>query len=232
LLWTGDDAVVSFFAAGALMEYDGVIAERAHIWTPRSLKSELVVVHRGAVDVNDRGMLGPIAITSPARTIIDLAGALDDEDLNAVVEDAIHRVLTTPFSIRRRLEALGGKGRAGSTRLRAMLEDRGNERPSASRLEVKIWRTLRASGLRPVRQHPVRCGAATYYLDCAFPPWRVGGQGLRRQVPRRGVRNRRRELTRLADLATADWRVIPVTWEDITAAPDQVVARVMQSVAA
>lgn len=154
LLWAGSDAIIADTASGALWALDGLSAERIHLWTPRSLTSKLVVVHRGEVDLNDRRMLGPITLTSPARTIVDLARVLDDEDLTAVVEDAIHRGLTTPMSIRRCLDRLGGKGRPGTKRLHEILDDRGNQRPAMSRLEVKIWRTLRADGLTPVRQHP------------------------------------------------------------------------------
>jgi very-short-patch-repair endonuclease len=231
LLWAGDDAVVSFSSAGALWQLDGVGAASVHLWTPRSLKSEVVVVHRGDVALNDRRRIGPITLTSPARTIVDLAGVLDDEDLTAVVEDAIQRGLTTPTSIRRCLDAIGGRGRAGTARLREILDDRGNQRPAMSRLEVKIWRTLRAKGLTPVRQHPVRCADRTYYLDCAFPQWRVAVEGFGDKF-HRGARNRKHELRRLADLATVHWRVLPVTWDDITDAPDEVVANIMTMLAA
>jgi very-short-patch-repair endonuclease len=176
-------------------------------------------------------MLGPIVLTSPARTLIDLAGVLDDEDLTAVVEDALHRGLTTAPAIGRRLDALGGKGRTGSARLREILADRGNQRPTMSRLEVRIWRTLRAKGLTPVRQHPVKCGGTTYYLDCAFPQWRVAVEGFGDKF-HRSSRNRKRELRRLADLATVRWRVLPVTWDDITNSPDDVVTRIMAALAA
>jgi very-short-patch-repair endonuclease len=176
-------------------------------------------------------MLGPIRLTSPARTLIDLAGRLDDEDLNAVVEDAIHRGLTTAPAIARRLDVLGGKGRPGSARLREILEDRGSRPAAASRLEVKIWRVLRSRGLTPVRQHPVRCGGTTYWLDCAFPQWRVAVEGFGDKF-HRGARQRKRKLRRLADLATAQWRVLPVTWEEITDTPDAVVARIVTTLAA
>src|SRR5262245_42742578 len=178
LLWAGPESFVSFQAAGALWRLDAIVAERVHVWTPRSLKSDLVAVHRGAVDVNDGRMLGAIKLTSPARTIIDLAGVLDDEDVTAGVEPPIHRGLTTPASIQRCLDRLGGKGRPGAGRLRALLDDRCNQRAAMSRLEVKTWRTLRAKGLTPVRRHPVKCGNTTYYLDCAFPQWRVSVEGF------------------------------------------------------
>jgi len=231
LLWGGSDAAVCFEAAGTLWAFDGLGADRVSIWTPRRLRSDLVVVHRGTVAPNDRRRLGPITLTSPARTLVDLAGVLHDEDLNAVVEDAIHRGLTTPMSIRRCLDSVGGKGRPGSARLRAILDDRGNQRPTMSRLEVKIWRTLRAKGLTPVRQYPVKCGGTTYFLDCAFPQWRVSVEGFGDKY-HRSPRQLKHELQRLADLAAVHWRVLPVTWEDITHTPDDVVAKIITCLAA
>jgi len=233
LLWAGPGSAVCFHASGVLWRLDGLRARKPEVWVPpaQAPRSDLVVVHRGVVDVNDIRMLGPIRLTSPARTLIDLAGVLDDEDLTAVVEDAIHRGLTTPTAIERRLDVLGGTGRAGSARLRVILEDRGSQRAAASRLEVKIWRALRARGMCPVRQYPLRCGDTTYWLDCAFPQWRVAVEGFGDRF-HRGARRRERELRRLAEIAAADWRVIPVTWNDINDAPDAVVARVVRSLAA
>ena len=124
-------------------------------------------------------MLGAITLTSPARTLIDLAGALDDEDLTAVVEDAIHRGLTTAPAIRRRLDALGGKGRPGTARLRAILDDRGNQRPARRGSRSRSGAPYAPKGLTPVRQYPVKCGTTTYWLDCAFPQLACGRRRLR-----------------------------------------------------
>jgi very-short-patch-repair endonuclease len=232
-LWAGPSATLSFAAAGSLWRLDGVDARKPELWVPddQAPTSELVIVHRGSVDPNDVRMMGLIRLTSPARTLIDLAGVLDDEDLNAVVEDAIHRGLTTAPAIARRLETIGSNGRAGSARLRAILDDRGGQRAAAFRLEVKIWRVLRAKGLTPVRQFPVRCRDTTYWLDCAFPQWRVAVEGFGDKF-HRGARKRKRELRRFADLASVNWRVVPVTWDEITEAPDDVVARVLTTLAA
>jgi len=232
LLWAGPDASICFLAAGVLWRLDGLRAPKPEIWVPRGRAptSEKVVVHRGPIDANDIRMLGPIRLTSAARTLLDLAGVLDDEDLIAVVEDAIHRGLTTPPAIERRLRALGGTGRPGSARLRAILEDRGSQRAAASRLEVKIWRVIRAAGLRPVRQFPLRCGGTTYWLDCAFPQQRIAIEGFGDRY-HRDARRRKRELRRLADIASVDWRVIPVTWDEIRDESDDVVARVVKLLA-
>jgi very-short-patch-repair endonuclease len=194
-MWAGSDSVICFAAAGVRWRLDGLRAKKPELWVPgdRAPKSELVIVHRGDVDLNDRRMLGPITLTSPRPP--------------------------------------GGKGRPGSGRLREILEDRGSQRAAMSRLEVRIWRVLRAKGLTPVRQHPVRCGDTTYWIDCAFPQSRVSVEGFG-DTFHRGARQRKRELRRLGDLATMQWRVLPVTWEDITDAPDDVVARIVGTLAA
>jgi very-short-patch-repair endonuclease len=232
-LWGGADAVIARKAAGALWQLDGLAAPKPELWVPKTAnaRSKLVAVHRGAVAPNDRRMLGPITLTSPARTLVDLAAELDDEDLTAVVEDAMRRGLTTPTSVRRCVDAVGGKGRPGTARLRAILDDRNNQRPTMSRLEVRIWRTLRAKGLNPVRQHPVQCATTTYWIDCAFPQWRVAVEGFGDKF-HRSPRKRRRELRRLADLATVHWRVLPVTWDEIADTPDDVIARIITTLAA
>lgn len=187
-LWAAPSGIASHAASGFLMRLDGVRFDRPHLWVPstRSARSDLVVVHRGEIEAVDRRMIGPVPVTSPARTLVDLAGVLEDEDLEAA---------------------------------------------AASRLEVKIWRTLRAAGMRPVRQHRLRVGDRTYFVDCAFPQWRLAVEGVGDRYHRSPVR-RRRDHRRLADLASVQWRVLPVTWREITDSPDAVVARVMRSLTA
>jgi hypothetical protein len=68
-------------------------------------------------------------------------------------------------------------------------------------------------------------------LDCAFPQWRVAVEGFGDKF-HRGARQRKRELRRLADLATVQSRVLPVTWEEIIDTPDDVIARVVTTLAA
>ncbi|MFI5052958.1 MAG: type IV toxin-antitoxin system AbiEi family antitoxin domain-containing protein, partial [Acidimicrobiia bacterium] len=88
-LWAGDGALVSHGAAGALWGIEGVRARKVELWVPapRNPRSELVVVHRGTrLDRADRTTLGPIPITTPVRTLIDLAGRMEDDRLLAAME--------------------------------------------------------------------------------------------------------------------------------------------------
>ncbi len=225
MLWAGADAVASHATAARLYGFDGP-HERPHIWVPptRSPKSPFVAVHRGEIARNDRRFRDRVPVTSPARTLVDLASVLDDESLEAAAEDFFHRGVTTPLSVQRCLHATGGTGRAGSRLLGDLLADR-DQAPLERKLEVKIWRLLRKSGLRPVRQFHVRCGAKKYRLDFAWPVLKVAveGHGF---AAHGGRLAHVRDSRRLADLVGAGWRVVPVSWEDCTQYPDEVIRKI------
>jgi very-short-patch-repair endonuclease len=83
--------------------------------------------------------------------------------------------------------------------------------------------------MRPIRQYVVQVGPKTYRLDFAFPQWRVGVEGVGDSFHRSQL-TPRRDHARLADLASASWRIIPVTWADITTTSALVVGRVMRAI--
>ncbi len=226
-LWAGPGAVVSHAAAGVLWELMGVATKRVELWVPPTCRptSKLVTVHRGVVEARDRRVLDGIPVTSPARTVVDLAGRLDGEALDSVVDDAVHRRLVSPAELRERAAALAGKGRAGTGALLRLLTARDAGPAAESRLETRVRRVLRAAGLRPVPQHEVVVGARRYRLDFAWPAERVAveADGWSAHGARRAFERDRR---RSADLAAAGWRVLPVTWTQISQQPADVIARV------
>ena len=222
VLWAGDSAVASHFSAARLYGLD-LPHGQPHVLVPpaRRPRSQHVVVHRGVVTDNDRRIRDRIWTTSPARTLVDLASVVDEEDLHAAMEDLLHRGITTPLAIQRCLDSSSGTGRTGSHRLRALLSDR-DQAALESRLEVKIWRLLRGAGLRPVPQYEVRIRGAKYRLDFAFPILKVAVEGHGFATHGRRIAHVR-DNRRLADLVGAGWRVVPVTWEDVTSNPAGVI---------
>jgi very-short-patch-repair endonuclease len=226
LLWAGRDAVASHGSAALLWSIDGVPCTQPEIWLPRDRghRSEKVVIHRGVVPPVDRRLRHNVPVTSAARTLIDLAAQLDQEMLEAAVEDVLHRGLTTAAMLERRLDALGGKGRSGSGALRQILASRGSA-ALESRLEVKVWNLVRRLEPRPVRQFDVRVGTRKYRLDFAWPALKVAveADGYATHGSRRSfVADRRR----LADLVSAGWTVLPVTWEACIQDPDGFLRRI------
>ena len=125
--------------------------QELHVLVPtnRRPRTEGVTVHRGAIGATERRVSDGIPLTSASRTLLDCAGLLGDEDLEAAMEEFLRRGITTRMSIERTLRGKG-TGTPGAHRLRALLDDRDNAALDR-RLEVKLWRLLRSAGLRPVR---------------------------------------------------------------------------------
>ena len=217
--------MISDFSALDLWRFDVPGDPVVHLWTPRRLRHENVKVRQGDIEQADIRVVDGIRVTSVPRTLIDVAGTVSEEQLEALVEDALYRGLTTPAAIERRLAAIGGKGRLGSGRLRAVLASRGDGAALESRLEVRVWQLLRRVGLRPVRQYRVRYGDQAYRLDFAWPALRVGieADGYASHGGRRAFSHDRQ---RLADLVGHDWRIIPVTWDLINDHPEKFIEMV------
>jgi len=218
-LWAGDGALVSHGTAARLWEFEHGGSSRIELWLPseRNLRSDNAVVHRGTrLDRADRTVLDGIPITTPTRTLIDIAGRLEDHRLLAVLENLIRRDMVRPNRLATRLRALRRSGRPGGGRLQLLLDQRGDGRPLESPLEALAWQLIIESGVRlPARQHWVTSTHGRYRLDFAWPDLELGlecdgydGHG--------GVVQWGKDKVRLAELAAAKWRILPVTWDACT----------------
>lgn len=118
-LWAGGDALLSHRAAGVLHGLDGVSANRLEVTASKRLRSGVVVAHYAPTfTALDRDVVDAIRVTSPTRTLIDLAGVLDPEDLELAFEDALRRGLTSRARLSYRQRELDGHGRSGCGALR------------------------------------------------------------------------------------------------------------------
>ena len=234
-LWAGEGAVVSHGSAGVLWGIDGVRGPKTELWVPapRNPRARDVTVHRGSrVDRADRTRLGPIPITTPVRTLIDVAGRLEDDRLLAAMESVFRARLGTPERLSARLAALRDSGRPGAGRLEALLGQRGDGRPLESRLEGKVWLLLSRSRLpRPARQHWVATAGGRYRLDFAWPDRKLGLEcdGWEAHGTRAAFG---KDRERLSEMVATGWRVLLVTWEVGTRQPLRVVRWVEMALAA
>ena len=230
VLWAGSGASVSHGTAAILWKLEGLSSDEIEVTVPRARRKRCgrVVVHRALVlPEADRDEVDGIPCTAAARTLIDVAGSLDDEQLEVVMESGFHRGLYRESFLRWRLNELGGTGRRGSGRLLALLDDRGKgAAPLESPLEAKMWRLLKKSGLtRPVRQHWVRAGGHRHRLDFAWPDLMVAIE-CDGYDTHGGATAFRRDRAKLAEVGAAGWRVIPVTWHDVARRPQWVIEQV------
>jgi predicted transcriptional regulator of viral defense system len=100
-LWCAPEGLVSYATAGQLWGFEGVTTDDVHVTVlaNRRLRSEGVIVHRvrDLLPV-DRARRGPIAVTSPLRTAIDLAGVVDADALEIAIESGLRRDSSRPVS--------------------------------------------------------------------------------------------------------------------------------------
>ena len=228
-LWAGDNAAVSHTVAGRLLRLDAVPAPPAIDVTvdrSTSLSAAGVHVHRARLDRVDHATVDGIPCTSATRTVIDLAQLLSDEALETAFESARRMGLTTTRALEQRAAVLCGRGWPGTRRLRRLLANV-ESNPVESRLEVKTARLLRARGLRPPAN---QFAVGPYRLDFAWPLLLLAIEcdGFEHHGRRLVWKRDRR---RIAALESQGWRIVHVTWEDITNRPDETVARIQLALA-
>jgi very-short-patch-repair endonuclease len=171
------------------------------------------------LDRTERVVVDSIPCTTATRTLIDCAGAMDNEVLDVAFEPARRMGLTSVSALERGIT----QGRCGGTATRRLLaHQRPGERSLQYRLEVKMARLLRGSALpRPARQHRV----GRYRIDFAYTRIWVGVEceGYEYHGGRLAWK---RDKARTAWLEEQGWRLIFVTWDDVTKKPEQTLQRI------
>ncbi len=156
----GDGAALSHRTAAELWDLRGVRSTSTELTVTRRGIPRLrgVVVHRtNRLDPVDVASLGGLAVTSPARTLIDLGAVLPSRSVLLAGEDALVRDLVDLDALADVLDRLGGKGRPGVRALRRVLELHVPGAAVESRLEAATWALIR----RPV----CRCPPASTSFD-------------------------------------------------------------------
>lgn len=236
--WASPDGMLSHASAGALYRLDGIVDDpTAHVTVAyeRSLCAQHTFrVHRSQlIELPDLRTVDGIVVTAPARTVLDLAGVVRGERLESAFESFRRRGLLTTVELAQRFETLGGRGRPGSRAVRALIHAHLGEPALESRLEVRAARLLRESGLpAPVRQHRlVGADGNRYRLDFAWPDRRVAveTQGFRWHGNRLSWKQ---DAARTTAIESLGWRLLVVTWDDVTLRPDATLQRLAVALAA
>jgi very-short-patch-repair endonuclease len=230
VLACGNGAVVSHLSAAALLQLlpypakpgpvDITVAGR----DPGSRRG--IAVHRVTVlDERDVGSVRGVPVTTPARTILDLAAVLSSHSLErALAEAQVRRLVRRPDLV----DQLGrNRGRRGTRMLRRVLALEGGPAPTRSDAERRLLRLVRAAEL-PIPRVNSRLGR--YEVDFLWPEQRlvVEVDSFRFHSPRpRFERDRARD----AALAAAGYTVIRVTWRQLVDTPEAVAARIAAALA-
>jgi very-short-patch-repair endonuclease len=215
----GDGAVLSHRSAAALWGMRDGSPACADVTIPRSrrprsglvarrvdLRADEVTVHRG------------IPVTTPARTLLDLAAILDEHRLARAAERAEALRLTSPTS----LEALAARyrGRPGVPAL-GRIAPNVAATTTRSELERRFLTLLDAERLpRPLVNVPIEGAEA----DFAWPARRlvVELDGYETHGTRAAFE---RDRARDRALQAQGWRVIRITWRQLRDEPGLVAAQ-------
>lgn len=220
----GSGAVLSHYSAAGLW---GILD-----WAERH--PEVTVTGQGqrghsAIRVHRSSMLAVpdvtrhcrIPVTSPGRTLLDMAVALEDRELRGAARraQALHRV-----NVRQLAELLARSGRRrGSRRLAQAIAD--GPAPTRSELENLALDLITQAGLeQPMVNVPITVAGRRMIPDFRWPLQRLileadGALWHDGPVARREDRERQALLEAHGD------RVIRVTWDDVVTHPARTLAR-------
>ena len=170
----GADATVSGFSAAQIWRYEGLRATKPDLLIPheRRIKLRDVRIRRSRnIEPGDIVSRRSFTVTSPMRTVIDLAVDLSLERLEEVLEDGHRRRLFAMRSLGERVE-LVPRGTPGLGKLRRLLGRHLGSRPSGSKKEIWLRRRLEAAGIpMPVPQYVINDDAGRFVArpDFVYP---------------------------------------------------------------
>lgn len=125
VLWTRQLGVVSHETAATVWDVGVANPAKVHLTVPPGFRSndDLVVLHRAVLDPIDVTVRDAVGVTTPLRTLLDLAesSSADPDIAVSAIDDAVARGLVTRRALRDRAEQL-------SPRAAALIDDALSER--------------------------------------------------------------------------------------------------------
>ncbi len=227
VLACGPDAALSHRSAGGAWGLRPSHRARHEVTTRgRGREHPGIDVHRCRLTEDDVTDRDGIRITTPSRTLLDLAEVVGFEQLRNAVERTHHLRLLDLDAIDAVLAR--APGRRGRRRLlRAVELFRPEHADAASRLETAALRLIERHRLkRPSVNVPV----GPYVIDLLWPRQRLAVELDSRAhhlTPQHFESDRRRD----ADLLAAGYRTLRFTWRHVHDDPEWVVARLRAALA-
>jgi very-short-patch-repair endonuclease len=181
------------------------------------------VVRTRALDPDDVTFADWLPLTSPARTLLDLAGVEDAETLEEAVAAAQVRRLVRVEDLWDQLAR--SNGRRGARALRALLERHAPPANVRSRAERLMLRLIRRSGLpEPLVNERV----GRWRPDFFWPEHRVAAEYDSYEF-HTDIAAFRRDREKSNDLQLRGIMVLRFTWHELTRTPAKLDARLRQA---
>jgi very-short-patch-repair endonuclease len=224
VLACGNHAVLSHRSAAVLWRICPKRGPRVDVTVPSGgtrARRGAVIVHRSPLPPDDTTLQHRIPVTTPVRTIVDLADCSDRRELQRAIDEALYLRLDLTS-----LQPLPGRRGAGV--LAAVLADHvGGTTRTRSDFEELLLALCESHGLPRPLVNQVVCG---YEVDFVWPDARLvvetdgwSAHGRRSAFERDRVRD--------AALQVAGWRVIRITWRRLVTEPGLVASQLMRLLA-
>jgi very-short-patch-repair endonuclease len=205
-------AHLSHRSAARLWGLDSVASERIHITASRNqpLVRPGVTVHRSVSIAEHSTTRDNIAVTTMARTIVDISGCLSPSGLATALDEAMVKGLVRRWEIYQCLGDLNGLCRRGLNELRSALAERG----TADELAESTWELIVLGWLRraelpePSAQRSIIVNGNRYRPDLSYPEFKIAIEpdGPHHLAPSVARKDRIRD----ADFQIAGWLIIRV----------------------
>lgn len=209
VLAAGPAAAVSHRSAARVHGFPGILQGRfPEVTVPADVRVRLGGVRLHALGpvppadlVERRGVL----VTSPARTVVDLAGGFGDPLLGAVVDEGLVRRWWSVVDIESCLVRKGSSTH-GASQVRRLLAVRRDLPGPDSHLERRVLAYL--GPLQPFEVHySLDLGGIVVCLDAAWPWWKVAAEIDGRSYRERSRTAHDRESRKLNALTVNHWSV-------------------------
>src|SRR4051794_9672829 len=219
VLAAGPGAALSYRSAAELWRMRNGSRAKGEVSVPRHRRSTTrLEVHEVELQPDELAIERGIPVTTPARTLLDLASVLTEQQLKAAFNEAEVRRLTSPTSLDALLKRY--PKRQGTRAIKRILDAHEPKANPTTLLERRFLALLDAPGLpRP----PINRLTDHGELDATWPEQRLvvecdgfAAHGTREAFERDRAKDR--------ELVVAGWRVVRVTWRQLIDDPE-VVAR-------
>ena len=220
----GDESLLSHRSAARLWQLMPPAVEWIDVASPpgRVVRRKGIVSHESAVAPDERDVIDGIPVTSPFRTVFDLAAVLDKRGLERAWHEAEVRGLRDRVSLPMLLERY--PGRRGARNLRALLEDPEPVGFTRNDFEEAFVALVDAYALRRPRMNAdLALRGRIFQIDALWEDERVAVELDSRAV--HGT-NKNFESDRHRDriLLAEGYRTVHVTWRQLHDEPAEVAA--------
>ena len=223
VLACGEGALLSHRSAGRLWRLLPPANGWIEVTCPdKRVKRDGIVSHRASIAGDERGVFDGIPVTSPFRTIFDLAALLEMRELERAFHEAEVRGLRDRVSLPMLLERY--PGRRGRRSLWALLESSEPVGFTRNDFEEAFLALVDAHGIsRPRMNGDLSVRGRFFEIDALWERERVAVELDSRSV--HGT-NKNFESDRQRDriLVAEGWKTMRVTWRALHQEPDEVVA--------